>query len=381
MKVAMWASSGDRCGIAVYTRALTWELERLGVEVSLVPVPYDDRSPETLARTSAALNAADLVHLQHEYSFFGGIAPGASSLPTYYRALRRPLVITAHTVNTAAEQLRLAEEARWRQRLAKQALSSLPSFRATVERAPFAPAKELIVHTASARERFLRRGFRPERVHVLPAGTPPRSDIGGDPESVSAFRERFGLHGRKVATIFGFVSQDKGYEVALEALSSLPPAVKLLIAGGARVEREEPYVEGLTAEIRRRGLGDRVAITGYLEEPDVAAAMAASDVVLVPHRAANGSYSVMVALAYGKPVLASDLPCFRDIAEADGGVELFDVGDETALAERLGFLLASQNRRRELAVAAESYAAGRSWSAVAERTLGLYRSAMGGGSA
>ena len=39
------------------------------------------------------------------------------------------------------------------------------------------------------------------------------------------------------------------------------------------------------------------------------------DMVLVPHTAANGSYSVMFGLAYGKPLLASDLPCFREIHE------------------------------------------------------------------
>ncbi len=85
----------------------------------------------------------------------------------------------------------------------------------------------------------------------------------------------------------------------------------------------------------------------------------------------------MVALAYGKPVLASDLACFREIAEAGGGVELFPVGDERALAERLGFLLATQSARRELAAAAERYALTRSWSSVAERTLELYRAAVG----
>lgn len=376
MKVAMWSSTGDRCGIATYTRALAGELQARGVEVLPVPVPYTERSPELVQRTAAALNQADVIHLQHEYSFFGGVAPRSSSLPLFYRALQRPLVVTAHSVFSAAEVLRLPQETRWRQRLAKQALSALPSYRATIERDPFAPARAVIVHTEEARRRLVGWGIDPRRLHVLPAGTPPRAESGGSEAEVAAFRARWGLEGRRVLTIFGYVTPDKGYDTALAALASLPPAVKLLIAGGSRVEREAGYLEELRHEIDRRGLRDRVAITGYLEEPEIAAAMGASDLVLVPHHIANGSYSVMVALAYGKAVLASDLACFREIAEAGGGVELFPPGDEAALAERVGFLLASQAARRELEEAARGYARARSWGAVAERTLELYREAL-----
>lgn len=376
MKVGMWTSIGDRCGIATYTRALVAGLQERGAEVTLVPVPYEERGPELIARTAAALSAVDVVHLQHEYSFFGGIAPRASSLPLFYRALRRPLVVTAHSVFTAAEALRLPQESRWRQRLAKQALSALPTYKATIEKDPFSPARAVIVHTEEARGRFLERGFPPERLHLLPAGTPRPSPTGGGEAEVRAFRSKYGLDGRRVVTIFGYVTPDKGYDTALDALASLPAGVKLLVAGGARLEREAPFVEALQAEVARRGLQDRVAVTGFLEEPEVAAAMGATDLVLVPHHIANGSYSVMVALAYGKPVLASDLACFREIAAAGGGVELFPVRDETALAERMGFLLASHSARRDLARAAAAYAERRSWGAVAEQTLAIYREAL-----
>src|SRR5687768_9572240 len=99
----MWASTGDRCGIASYTAALISELERPGVSVDLVPVPYEDRDPGRFAATIERLNAAELVHIQHEYTFWGGIAPGSSSLQRYYAHLLRPRVVTAHTVFTAAE--------------------------------------------------------------------------------------------------------------------------------------------------------------------------------------------------------------------------------------------------------------------------------------
>lgn len=371
----MWASTEERCGIASYTRALVEPLRREGAEVDVVVVPYTDRDPAHAATTLERLNRADVVHLQHEYTFWGGVAPGSSSLPRYLAALKRPWVVTAHTVFTAAELLRVAQETRPRQRLAKTLLAALPSYRASVERAPFQGAAAVIVHTEEARDRMLRRGIRPERLHVLPAGIPEPARA-PSAETLAAFHETHGLNGSKVVTLFGFITPEKGYETALDALKSLPPVVKLLVAGGARVEREEPHVEALRAAIKERGLERRVAITGFLPDADVATAMAASDLVLVPHLAANGSYSVMTALSYGKPVIASNLACFAEIAADGGGVELFDVGDETMLAERIGYLLASAGARSQLAAAAGAYAARRSWATVAAATAKIYRSVL-----
>lgn len=368
----MWTSWETRCGIASYTASLVAALRDLGVEIDVVPVPYLDRDPGHFSETVARLNQADLVHLQHEYTFFGGIVPRSSSLPRYLEALRVPRVVTAHTVFNAAELLRLPQEERPRQRLAKQLLAALPSYRASVERQPFRGAGAVIVHTHEARERMLARGIWAETVHVLPAGLPAPSPVGGRPEQVDAMRQQYGLKGSRVLTIFGFVTPDKGYEVTLEALRSLPAPVKLLIAGGIRVEHEQSYMETLKEAIRSRGLESRVVITGYLEEAEVTTAMALSDLVLAPHTAANGSYSALIAVAHGKPVLASDLACFRELQEA-GCVELFDTGDETRLAERASFLLASTGTRERMAKQAREYAERRTWSAVAAATLAIYQ--------
>lgn len=369
----MWTSWETRCGIATYTASLVAALRELGVEIDVVPVPYLDRDPGRFSETVARLNHADLVHLQHEYTFFGGIVPRASSLPRYLGALRVPHVVTAHTVFTAAELLRLPQEERPRQRLAKQLLAALPSYRASVERQPFQGARAVIVHTAEARERLIARGIQAKRIHVLPAGLPEPSLEGGQPEQVEAMRQRYRLAGSRVLTIFGFVTPDKGYEVALEALRTLPGPVKLLIAGGTRVEHEQAYMESLKETIRSKGLESRVAITGFLEDAEVATAMALSDLVLAPHTAANGSYSALIAVAHGKPVLASDLACFRELQEEAGCVELFDTGDETRLAERASFLLASKGTRERMARQAREYAERRRWSSVAATTLTIYQ--------
>ncbi|HTE20494.1 MAG TPA: hypothetical protein VK689_19175, partial [Armatimonadota bacterium] len=65
----MWTSWETRCGIASYTGALVEALRQRGVAVDVVPVPYTDRDPGTMAETLARLNRADVIHVQHEYTF------------------------------------------------------------------------------------------------------------------------------------------------------------------------------------------------------------------------------------------------------------------------------------------------------------------------
>jgi glycosyltransferase involved in cell wall biosynthesis len=375
MKVAMWTSWQTRCGIAAYSAALVRELEALGHQVEIVPVPYTERDPAAAEDRVRRSNAADLVHIQHEYTFFGGIAPGASSLPAYLSRLTVPRVVTGHTVFTARELLRVDQETRPRQRLAKRLLSALPLYRASVERAPFAGAAAVIVHTEAARQRLQRWRIPEERLHVQPAGIPLPAAAGGSPEEVAAFRTRHQIPEGRVVALFGYVTADKGYELVLEAMTRLPPGFSFLIAGGSRTEHEQPYMAALQAEIRRRNLEARVRISGFLEEAEIRSAMTLADLVVVPHLAANGSYSVMFALGHGRPVLAADLPCFREIAENHQCAELFPAGDAEQLGAALGRLLASYGTRTRLAEHARAFAAERSWKVVAERTAAIYTAA------
>ena len=368
MKLTMWTSTGDHCGIASYTARLMDAMRALGeVEIDVVDVPYADRTPETRARLLAQLNAADVVHLQHEYGFFGGILPGHSTLPAYLDGLRPPHVMTAHTTLTASQLLRIDSEPSAAKRVVKRLLAAWPPWRRSVEAAPFRRARRVIVHTREAAAEFAARGVPAGRLRVLPAGIPETVPPEPPPPPIPP--------GRWI-TLFGFVTPNKGYEIVLEALSRLPADVRLVIAGGARVEAEAPYVEALRREIAAQGLSERVTITGFLTEAQIAAVLTRSEVALAPHTVASGSYSVMLPIAYGRPVLASDLACFADLRDADAGVTTVPAGDAGALTERLGALLADEAEREALAAQARAYASRHTWEAVAQQTLALYREAL-----
>jgi glycosyltransferase involved in cell wall biosynthesis len=86
---------------------------------------------------------------------------------------------------------------------------------------------------------------------------------------------------------------------------------------------------------------------------------------------------LFTALAFGKPLLLSDVGGFPEIA-ATGAARTFPAGDAEALREALRELLGDPAASSAMAGRARELATGEySWQAVARRTLELYESLLG----
>jgi glycosyltransferase involved in cell wall biosynthesis len=371
----MVTTAGQRCGIASYSAALIDALGTLpDTDVQLMPIVVGEHESSHYEQQASQLNAsdADLVHIQHEFSFWGFPTPARSRFADFRRAIRRPVVLTAHTTLPLSAIFPLAGERHpWRW-LKKKRLLSRRDYREAVEVETF-DNDATIVHTDAARREFVRRGLSAEKVFVVPMGIPTAPSA---PAEGRAFRDRHRLHGRRLLTLFGYVTPNKGYEMVAQVLPALPPDVTFVIAGGARRPIEEAYVEQLRRHLRNQGVEHRVVITGYLEEDDVANAMQTSEIALVPHTQATNSYSVMLALANGRPTLASDLACFREMAERGNCLELFRRGDADDFRTKVTGLLDDPERRRELSDNARRYAARFAWREVAAMTRSIYQIAL-----
>ena len=367
----MVTSVGPNCGIAAYTRELVGALSQL-VQVNVLPIEIGKQPVEHYVQQAETLNDADVIHVQHEHSFWGGILPGHSAFWEFRYLLKKPLVITAHTTTSLSAMLRLKQERRPHIKLAKYYLTLKKRYRDSIEIAPFVTGR-CIVHTEEGRRDLIERGANPEYVHTIPAGVP---DPLPAPSGGASFRQRFNLEDRPVITLFGYTSPNKGYELVLEAMPLIPAPTILVIAGGPRNPDTAVYLESLRARIATSGVGERVVYTGFLSDEDLAEAMAASDLALTPHTEATGSYSVMFPLTYGRPVVASDLAIFREIKERGGGVELFPNRDSIAFARIVNELLQDAGRRESLSRQAFEYAREHRWPAVARRTVEIYRLAV-----
>lgn len=97
---------------------------------------------------------------------------------------------------------------------------------------------------------------------------------------------------------FGRISEEKGVDLILAALATLPPRYRLVVAGNG------PMEEDLKRMVGTLGLGDRVRFLGFLAKPDDT--MAAADMIAVPSTWEEaGSRVIVEALNQGTPVIGS----------------------------------------------------------------------------
>src|SRR6266702_2605348 len=146
MRVALLTSTEERCGIARYSRDLHAALTPL-VDVDLIPIHPWPPEGQRLER----LRAADIVHLQHEYSFWGTAFPPPRVYYEGVERFRKPgrLVITAHTV-AEAEGVVGARGGGMKPLVKRAALSLKPGLRQAIEAGPFRVADRIIVHSPAA---------------------------------------------------------------------------------------------------------------------------------------------------------------------------------------------------------------------------------------
>ncbi len=136
----------------------------------------------------------------------------------------------------------------------------------------------------------------------------------------------------------------KGLGVLLEAFDRLPADITLWIGG------QGPE----TDELRRRFRDDdRLEWLGPVTEAEKWARLRAADVFCVPSLGGESFGVVLLeGMAAGTPVVASDLPAYRVVAEDGSHAELFPTGDPAALAKALVTVLnggETVNRRVERA--------------------------------
>ena len=379
MKAGMLTSISETCGIADYSRHLAEGLSKV-VELDLVSIRHSTQPwGGYIAESSKRLNACDVIHIQHEYSFWGTLPGRDGIFDTYFTqmsALDKPRVLTAHTLDTLPQLLRIDKGFKPTPKtIAKRLLAKIPGYRRAVEIGVFDIADRIIIHDQPAADRLAERGISPDKIRIVPMGVPAPDPT---PDAGSAFCESRGLKDKKLIVIFGFLRAGRGYEAMLDVLPKLNDNVSLVIAGGPQNEIHKAYMSALISEIEARGLKDRVVITGYISDLEVAGAMRAADVVLCSQESGTGSYSIQVALGYGRPIVASDLPCFTYLEETSDCLVTYKRSDSEDLDNKLKSVLQDESLAQKMSAKALSYADKYTWDKVAVETKRVYDELLSG---
>ncbi len=207
-------------------------------------------------------------------------------------------------------------------------------------------------------------GVDPDRVHVIPHGA--FDYLTSLPDEAPLPSELATVEG-PVVLFFGLVRPYKGVDVLLEAFAEIEGA-ELWVVGRPLGMEVEPL-----RELAERARGRVRFVSRFVADNELPAFFRRADVVALPYRDAEQSGVLFTALAFGKPVVLSDVGGFGEVAAA-GAARLVTASDADALGAAIAELLTDDVARSELAAAAAAAAAGPySWDAVAARTLDLYR--------
>jgi glycosyltransferase involved in cell wall biosynthesis len=299
-------------------------------------VKLAEHVPDMLAYRRAA-RAADVVHFQWlpVQHIDGHLLPGRRTAS----GARRGLVLTAHDV--------LPREPRRGQLAAQRRL--------------YDRFDAIVVHSEHGRGRLTHElGLGADRVHVIPHGVfahladiPPLPAAGG----------RAPFHTEQpVVLCFGLMRPYKGIDVLLDAWRGIEDA-ELWIAGMPRMD---------ISHLRASAPANVRFVPRFITDSELPAYFQRADLVVLPYREIDQSGVLFTALAFGKPLLLSDVGGFPEVAST-GAARIVPSGDAGTLRAALTELLGDPAALADMSSRAREAAEGKySWDAIAGQTLDLY---------
>jgi glycosyltransferase involved in cell wall biosynthesis len=301
--------------------------------------------PLDMLRYRRAARAAQLVHFQWLtlQELDGWLLPARRAAG----GARRPLVVTAHDV--------LPREARFGQRAAQRRL--------------YARFDAVVVHSRHGRARLIEElGVDARRVHVIPHGAfahlaAPGAGAGaGTSEAAASGTPLPSATDAPVVLCFGLMRPYKGIDLLLQAWRGIEQA-ELWVVGAPRMD-VSALIAGAPAGVR--------FVPRFVGEDELVACFRRADLVVLPYREIDQSGVLFTALAFGKPLLLSDVGGFPEIA-ATGASRTVPAGDVAALHGALRELLGDRAKLAAMAECSRAAAAGPyAWESVARQTIALY---------
>jgi len=191
-----------------------------------------------------------------------------------------------------------------------------------------------------------------------------------------SFRARIGAAGRFLVLYVGRIDAHKGAQTLLQAVADLQRDAGLTDLTVAVVgTREEWFRFPEAMETLRATLARTVRFVGPLFGGELAAAYAESDVAVVPSKYESYGFTIVEALSYGTPVIATRTGIAPDLVRPGETGFLFDYEDVAGLKQAL---LAARQAAAEMRVAAARSVAHIDWDQTIEATLAVYEEVLAG---
>ncbi len=272
-----------------------------------------------------------------------------SLMPLTVKLLGYPVLVTLHNMGEAVNS----------DKLGIYRLNRLNSFGLWL--ATKLLSKVNVVVPLKRYAQILKQKYHAENVQYIPHGT-----LGAIVNHVTT--------GGKTVLTFGHFSEHKNLPLLIQAVKEIREndgSLKLVVAGDSHPNRPG-YLENIK---KTYGHEPFIVFTGYVNDEKLKDLFETSTVVVLPYLFSVGSSGVFhLACSFGKPVIISDLPDYRDMLEAEGGAAiLVPADDKQTLIESIKKVVGDMQLQKRLGEQNLKMAENLSFEHIGQRYVDLYR--------
>ncbi|MBH1956969.1 glycosyltransferase [Candidatus Saccharibacteria bacterium] len=324
VKILHYSTHNEDCGIGKYQEQFLSAMKE--VSVKDVDNEFFEYSPNqtkvmsynqftaVLDELKEQLRGFDLLHIQHELSFYKHDELGR--IVNAAHELGKRVIITVHTAPDAQYKVPFREGYGPRSIVKfireKRAAKEFNE----VHLEPLRRADLVLVHNATTSDNLVKHGVDRASIQQITLPVPSLSFDEKSSEIKDALR--YTQNDIIIASV-GFVSETKGVKQAVKALKYLPENYKLAIIGGVHPSGGgEAYLDEVCDTIIDLELKDRVYITGFIEEDArLNSLIRECDVCIYPYDRKYYSFvssaALNNALANHKPAIVYPTPPFIEM--------------------------------------------------------------------
>ena len=207
-----------------------------------------------------------------------------------------------------------------------------------------APARWLLRQCEKLSLRFSNRVVFVNKYQMEKCGALDKSVFipnGIDPVTCSdstTFLEKHGIHQGDFLLAVGRLTPEKGLQYLVEAANRLPQVTQVVIAGAS------DHDDGYRRLLEQVDTGHKVVFTGFTTGEDLRQLYSHARALVLPSVNEGFPMVMLEAMAYGLPIVCSDIPGTRQVELPEQ--DYFAVGNVDALEAALSRLLAEPTREQ-----------------------------------
>lgn len=321
IKVLHFSTHDEDCGIGKYQEmfldamSVSEEVENAFFEVSpnqIRTMPDDDKQA-TYRRLAAELANYDILHVQHEFSFY----PHDEFLLACKAAKQagKKLIVTIHTSPTVAFTRAVLPGYNPRSILHYLRAKRKEAHFMSTFIEPLKLADLVLAHNDVTKTALVGLGVREASIAEITIPV-PKVDSSLKLHEISDRLNR--KEGDVIFATTGFLHKFKGIDHAIKSLAYLPENYKLAIVGGMHQDHDNKIYNDLCDLIRNMGMINRVYITGYVPDDNkLNALIRECDVCVYPYEKKYysnvSSAALNNAFANHIPVIAYPTESFKQL--------------------------------------------------------------------